>query len=136
MVLHILSKGEYAPRIAVQRIAFSPESPSQIILPVYGESKIVGVKNNVLANNQIDIDVFPNPSSDKVNIFVGISGQFDIRVFDAIGKLISMDVFSESIQLDIKNYPMGQYFIEIQDKSNPAIKTSRSFTKIWDYFKQ
>ncbi|MBK6339207.1 MAG: CocE/NonD family hydrolase [Bacteroidetes bacterium] len=121
---------EYAPRIAVQRIAFSPESPSQIILPVYGESKIVGVKNNVLANNQIDIDVFPNPSSDKVNIFVGISGQFDIRVFDAIGKLISMDVFSESIQLDIKNYPMGQYFIEIQDKSNPAIKTSRSFTKI------
>lgn len=121
---------EYAPRIAVQRLAFSPESPSQIILPVYGQSKVVGIKNNVVSNNSIDMDVFPNPSSDKINVFVGLKGQYDIRVFDAIGKLIVSDVFDESIQLNIRNYPMGQYFIEIQDRKNPAFKTSKSFTKI------
>lgn len=121
---------EYAPRIAVQRIAFSPESPSQIILPVYGVSKIVGIKENVIAKNTLGFDLFPNPSSDKINVFAGKIGKYELSIFDMMGKLVMQNTFEETKQINIKELPIGQYFIELKDLNDPSLKASKPFTKI------
>ncbi len=71
------------------------------------------------------IDIFPNPTSDNLNVRFGadISGNYNVSVIDVLGRTIS----KQSYQLSSDNYEIqintvqlipAVYFVKISDKNN------------------
>ncbi len=116
---------EMEPRKAIQRIAMSPEMPSQLILPVYGKTKVVGIKDKV-SQLDWDVTVFPNPSDGKMNVYASKQGQFVANVFNVSGQQVKTVVFDNQLNLDLSKYSKGQYFIEIQEKNAPENKLTKA----------
>lgn len=118
---------EMTPRKAIQRVAFSPEHPSQLILPVYGDTRAVGVKDQV-AKLDWDAQVFPNPSNGKLNVYPTKSGHFVATVFNTTGQQILSVTFDNQLNLDLTKQAKGQYFIEIQEKNTPSNKLTKAIS--------
>ncbi|MCO5248134.1 MAG: CocE/NonD family hydrolase [Chitinophagales bacterium] len=116
---------EMTPRKAVQRVAFSPEYPSQLILPVYGKSKVVGIKERV-AKLDWDAKIFPNPSNGKFNVYPTKSGQFVLNIFNTMGQQVLSTTFDNQLDIDLSRQAKGQYFIEIQEKNSPESKLTKA----------
>lgn len=80
---------------------------------------------NVSANNQdSDIQVYPNPASDLVNINVStLDGSGQIQIFDALGKLVFYEkIVSKLNTIDTDNLENGIYTIKILTKKNTTSK--------------
>lgn len=118
---------EMTPRKAIQRIAFSPENPSQLILPVYGETKVISVKENT-SKLDWDAQVFPNPSNGKLNVYPTKSGHFVATVFTTTGQQVLSVTFDNQLNLDLTKQSKGQYFIEIQEKNTPSNKLTKAIS--------
>lgn len=118
---------EMTPRKAIQRVAFSPEHPSQIILPVYGDSKVISVKNN-LSKPIWDVQIYPNPSDGNMTLYTTQSGQFVATVFNTVGQQVKTVTFDNQLNLDLSKFAKGQYFIEIQEKNTPSSKLTKSIS--------
>jgi hypothetical protein len=66
------------------------------------------------------IKIYPNPTSGILNIQTDNISEFNIEIFDLIGKKVGQ--FSNQNQLDISNYKSGIYLIKITDlQSNMTI---------------
>lgn len=118
---------EMTPRKAIQRVAFSPEHPSQLILPVYGESKVISVRENT-SKLDWDAQVFPNPSNGKLNVYPTKSGHFVATVFTTTGQQVLSVTFDNQLNLDLTKQAKGQYFIEIQEKNAPSNKLTKAIS--------
>ncbi len=57
------------------------------------------------------ISLFPNPTSEFINISLGTDKQVLINIHDSEGKLISSDYYSGSIRLSLKDLPPGAYIL-------------------------
>ena len=67
------------------------------------------------------LDIYPNPSSDEVNIRMSKSSDWNIEILDTKGRL----VLSQSVQSDrlvLSNFPSGLYLARVSDKSNSLTK--------------
>ena len=124
---YVFNGVEMAPRKATQSIAFSSEYPSQIILPVYGESLITAVKNHISKVNW-DAQIYPNPSNGVMNIYPTKSGKYTLSVFNTTGQHILSKEFDNQINLDMSKQAKGQYFIEIQEKDAPSNRLTKSIS--------
>ncbi|MCK6641244.1 MAG: T9SS type A sorting domain-containing protein [Bacteroidia bacterium] len=66
-----------------------------------------------------DVDVYPNPASDNVNINVQVEKQHDltIRLINPLGQIVSEEIFRNSsggtFMLDVADEAPGVYFAEI-----------------------
>lgn len=77
--------------------------------------------------NDLDEDdalkVYPNPTSDFVNIEINTSKISEIKIFTITGKTIFKEKINDSkIEFNFKDYPSGVYFIELENESNHLIK--------------
>lgn len=79
-------------------------------------------KNNIIANNGLELEVFPNPTNTVLNIKLSTKNSNTdngtITVIDAVGKIIQTyktyeNSFAESI--DTKNLSEGIYFVKYQN---------------------
>ena len=69
--------------------------------------------------NDIGINIFPNPTSDYVNITANEQGM-NIQLFSIEGKkLISKTMTSSPTRLNLMNYPKGVYLLKIKQKKGP-----------------
>jgi predicted acyl esterase len=104
------------PRKAVQRIAFSPDYPTNISLPIFqpGWSALEFVESEVSQN---DFLMFPNPANEYVSIITGSSQKSFVRVFDMLGKEIFSDVFIDEIRIDNRHLLKGVYVVEVITES-------------------
>lgn len=118
---------EMTPRKAIQRVAFSPDYPSQIILPVYGDSKVISVKNN-LSKPAWDVQIYPNPSDGNMTLYTTLSGQFVATVFNTVGQQVKTVTFDNQLNLDLSQFAKGQYFIEIKEKNIPTNKLTKAIS--------
>ena len=67
------------------------------------------------------LDIYPNPSSDEVNIRMSKSSNWNIEILDTKGRL----VLSQTVQSDrmvLSNLPSGLYLARVTDKSNNLTK--------------
>lgn len=77
-----------------------------------------GIKNNTL---DINVSIYPNPTSDVVNIAVASIGKFNgvISIVNILGQALEQRVVNAStsnFQFDVSTFATGSYFISLRDE--------------------
>lgn len=104
---------EMSPRVAVQRVAFSPKHPTHIKMPVYS-TKYVGQEEGPSAQ-KIDIELYPNPASKDLHIRTNKSGEYEVIIRNIKGQtMYSEEMEGEHTRIDVRDYDKGTYLIEIR----------------------
>ncbi|NSW45244.1 MAG: PCMD domain-containing protein [Bacteroidales bacterium] len=91
---------------------------------LYFEGGTLG--NNILKLNE-QIQVFPNPVNDLLNIYFGkpTTGQTSITIFNATGQRVKQSIIPAGTQissLNIYDLPKGIYIIQIQNNSDRFVQ--------------
>ena len=69
-------------------------------------------------------NAYPNPASDLVILPYDANGATSMKIYDMQGKLVErkfLDKNKQELQLNVKNYPSGMYFFEVNGESNSFI---------------
>lgn len=126
---YIYNGVEYAPRISVQRIAFSDQYPTHIELPVFGSTSVITA---IQAPNTIkpdwDVTLYPNPSEGRFSLFVNKNGQYVTTIFNMIGEKLQVREITDQAVFDLSGFAKGQYLMEIINVKKQDQKISKPFT--------
>ena len=69
------------------------------------------IENNDDNKDNLDLNIYPNPSHDFVNIESSLSN-YDIQIFDLIGKQVySSESIQNNIKIDVSDFEAGTYII-------------------------
>ena len=72
---------------------------------------------------------YPNPASSMITVnTVGISGDYNVRVTDVLGKVVYSDEANAIKKIDVSNFKNGVYLITVSEKGE-AIQTRRIVVK-------
>lgn len=69
-------------------------------------------------------NAYPNPATDLVTLPYDANGTTSMKIYDMQGKLVErkfLDKSKQELQLNVKNYPSGMYFFEVNGESNSFI---------------
>ncbi|MBQ5388012.1 MAG: T9SS type A sorting domain-containing protein [Paludibacteraceae bacterium] len=69
-------------------------------------------------------NAYPNPATDLVTLPYDANGATSMKIYDMQGKLVErkfLDKNKQELQLNVKNYPTGMYFFEVNGESNSFI---------------
>lgn len=112
---YIFEGEEYSPRVAIQRIHFSPEHPTQISLPIYTK-EYTGIEDPEAENAGPKMLLYPNPTTDMVSIYLSNGNEYNVNILDIEGSLIRTEsVFRDNTTIDVSGLSEGIYFIELTD---------------------
>ena len=76
------------------------------------------VMDNTLEQELLgQLDVFPNPASDVLQVTVGNTNQYKGVIYSITGQKLMEKDFSGQIIFDVKSLEPGTYFLEIRDES-------------------
>lgn len=116
---YVFKGDDMDPRVAVQRIAHSAEYPTHIKLPIY-KQEYVGIGDEPVANNKpaLDAVVFPNPTSDLVNIYANTNQELSVRVYNQLGQNVYVGTFRDNVVIQTTDYEPGMYFVELNSSDN------------------
>jgi hypothetical protein len=108
---------EMAPRVAVQRIHFSPDHPAFINLPVYDENYFVGEEEeSVNPTLGTDMLIYPNPTTHIATVHASKPGQYHLQVFNSIGQLVHDTQMRDQVDLSMAEMESGVYFVKLIDQ--------------------
>jgi len=69
------------------------------------------------------LEIFPNPATDRLNIYFPVRGSGQIAIFDLSGKmLLNENYLGEQLQVDVSGFPSGMYLIRLADDDKVAVK--------------
>lgn len=98
-----IKQGFQQGNISIARIA-NTELPATIL-----ESKTLATEK---METELTLNIFPNPTTDFVNITTETDEQINLTVIDAQGKIIKqLQHSSNQTQIDFTNFNAGTYFI-------------------------
>lgn len=69
-------------------------------------------------------NAYPSPASDLVTLPYDANGATSMKIYDMQGKLVErkfLDKSKQELQLNVKDYPSGMYFFEVNGESNSFI---------------
>ena len=69
-------------------------------------------------------NAYPNPATDLVTLPYDANGATSMKIYDMQGKLVErkfLDKNKQELQLNVKDYPTGMYFFEVNGESNSFI---------------
>lgn len=69
-------------------------------------------------------NAYPNPATDLVTLPYDANDATSMKIYDMQGKLVErkfLDKSKQELQLNVKNYPTGMYFFEVNGESNSFI---------------
>lgn len=118
---------EMAPRVAVQRVHFSPEHPTSINFPVYNTDYHYNPVAEIKSDPKLDATVYPNPANDKVQVFVNLPGEHEVVITDITGRHITTGLFDDNIIINTGSFGKGVYFATVTDVKNSAVKITKKF---------
>ncbi|MBK9449566.1 MAG: CocE/NonD family hydrolase [Bacteroidetes bacterium] len=107
---------EMAPRVAVQRVHFSPEHPAYINLPVYDPNFFVGEAEAATMEMGTDMLIYPNPTRNIATVHASKPGNYRLQVFNAIGQLVIDGDMREQMELEMGAMQSGVYFVKMIDQ--------------------
>jgi predicted acyl esterase len=114
------------PRVAVQRVHFSPENATSIDFPVY-EKDFINSIPQVSGTSPLDITVFPNPSSENIQIFSNKPGKKELTIMDIAGRVVYTGNFDDNIILNVNTFGKGIYFATATSTGNTAERVTEKF---------
>lgn len=85
------------------------------------------VKNSNLSTDTFDdstsVSIYPNPTSDFVNINVIDESLNSVQVFDSLGRLVfsSTNLKTNSLRIDVSHYSTGIYVMRVNDNTNKRL---------------
>ncbi|MCB0754549.1 MAG: CocE/NonD family hydrolase [Flavobacteriales bacterium] len=113
---YIFQGEEYAPRVAIQRVHFSPDHPTQISLPVYTKEYTTGIEDPIAADAEPELLVYPNPAQDQITVFMDNGNDYDVRILNLDGSLVRTETtFTDNLIIDVSDLSQGVYFVELTD---------------------
>jgi len=68
-----------------------------------------------------NINIYPNPASDKLTI-LGFNSVSNIKIYSVIGKLVKITIPNAINEINISSLKEGIYFIEIKSKEGKIVK--------------
>ncbi len=120
---------EYAPRVSVQRIAFSDQYPTHIELPVFGSTSVItAVKQPTINKPNWDVNIFPNPSNGQFSVFINKNGKYLVNIYNTLGEKITSSEISDQHVFNLSDFPKGQYLIELMDVKSADQKITKAFS--------
>jgi hypothetical protein len=105
-------------------VDFDPGTDSFNLTSLGNEDLFVLKLKNIIAGtkdqiNNLDIVIYPNPTSNTFIIDKGINSEISVYVFDNMGKLIVSKTSNNQItRIDISNYSPGIYYLYISNGVN------------------
>lgn len=69
-------------------------------------------------------NAYPNPATDLVTLPYDANGSTSMKIYDMQGKLVErkfLDKSKQELQLNVKDYPSGMYFFEVNGESNSFV---------------
>jgi hypothetical protein len=82
--------------------------------------------NEVSAATGMQMYAYPNPASDKINIYFTKKSDYKIRLLNLTGQAILSTIsVNDQLTLDIKNIPAGLYIVEATDTKNNQKNTKK-----------
>lgn len=134
ILIMILSNGLFAQqRMQYTYDACGNRTKREIILLKNSQNQGGGKGQDTLFSqiNNIDVQLFPNPTLGIINISVkdtSDSGNYDISVIDQFGHIIfEFQTANSDFEIDLSKYPAGMYSFNL---------VMKSFTKNWTIIKQ
>lgn len=113
------------PRVAVQRIHISDVHQSWIDLPIYTNAVTSTEDKPTNIKDIMALEVFPNPASDVVNLYVNRNADYAVEVFNLQGIVVkTANLQGNEASLTVADLPAGMYSIRITD-----IATKKQMTK-------
>ncbi len=120
---------EMEPRVAIQRVHFSQDDPTQILFPVYTK-EYTDVEDAPFLSEASEMLVYPNPANDMVSVFLSREGEHELKVLNLDGSLVSdHGTFSDNTDIDVSQLAGGLYIIELTDTETHG-KLVQKFTKL------
>jgi len=100
---------EMTPRVAEQAIYFSTQYPTSISLPVYDPDRIVSVDDVELLGSQVQ--VYPNPVTDKLYIKSNFNHNIQVRLSNALGQQLYQTEFNQQAVISCEDFDTGIYIL-------------------------
>ena len=69
-------------------------------------------------------NAYPNPANDLVTLPYDANGATSMKIYDMQGNLVErkfLDKSKQELQLNVKDYPSGMYFFEVNGESNSFV---------------
>ncbi len=89
--------------------------------PLFGSSLSISENNNALNS----IKVYPNPTTDIINLQWDEKYQTTIRLFNSLGEIVyyrKNSMLNDKHQINISTYAVGTYFLKMSNKKGTIIK--------------
>lgn len=115
------------PRVAVQRVHFSPEHPSSINMPLYNTGYTYNALVKIPDAPKLDISVFPNPTIDKIQIFANMQGEHTVVITDLTGRIVTSGKFDDNIIFNTETFGKGIYFATVTDTKDKTQRVTKRF---------
>ncbi|MFZ1675969.1 MAG: GDSL-type esterase/lipase family protein [Saprospiraceae bacterium] len=94
------------------------------LILAYIDNEITGIKE--FKNNQLEVTISPNPTSDKILIEIPestVDQKFNIRIYNLTGKLMSEQLArGASFSLSLDTMPDGLYLLKINSGDRQTVK--------------
>lgn len=75
-------------------------------------------------NVNFAVNIFPNPTSDLINLTLEKYEGLTLQLFDISGKLINQTLLTDvKTTISVTQYPKGSYLLALTNKENKNIKT-------------
>jgi hypothetical protein len=117
---------EMAPRVAVQRIHFSPDHPAFINLPVYDPNYFVGEEEKDVAGLMgTDMLIYPNPASQVATVHASKPGNYLLQVFNALGQVVYSGTLRDQVDVPTGDLGSGVYFVKLTDQRSGKSASER-----------
>ena len=88
---------------------------------IYENATLTVEKDNSVVDNEAFINIYPNPTTDA--FYVNASDDItEVRIFNAVGKLIMIQPIEGTTRIDISEQPEGTYIVKAGNKMARIIK--------------
>ena len=101
------------------------DNPNNQVTYIYscpGNGEATTSVENVPA--KVKRNAYPNPATDLVTLPYAANGATSMKIYDMQGKLVErkfLDKNKQELQLNVKDYPSGMYFFEVNGESNSFV---------------
>ncbi len=103
---------------------FIPNVVSEIVCDNTLFSKSAYASTAIQPSSNIQIDVFPNPVTDKLNITYPFENQVNVRVTNSAGQLVFAELVQgvQTFEIDMRNQKPGLYLVNLIDGNQTISK--------------